>query len=104
MPLDARLRERLEQELSVVDDHGTAGPRLLDDARRLWGRVRRFIAMGLVSIGSEGQESDALELACYAMLLPRRGRGGAPPAGRPARATLRDRAEEAAELLVGTAP
>ncbi len=26
MPLDARLRERLERELGVVDDHGTAGP------------------------------------------------------------------------------
>jgi hypothetical protein len=39
MPLDARLRLRLEQALGVVDDNGTAGPRLLDDAVRLWQRV-----------------------------------------------------------------
>ena len=48
MPLDARLRQRLEQALGVVDDHGTAGPRLLDDAVRLWRRVGRFVEMNLV--------------------------------------------------------
>ena len=99
MSVDAKLREYVEQALGVVDDHGTIGPRLLDDAGRLWRRVERFIDMGLVH---EGLDREALELACYAMQLPsRRGKAGAP--GRASRSTLRDRAEEAAELLVGIA-
>ena len=51
MPLDARLRQRLDAVLAVVDNHGTAGPRLLDDARRLWRRVRQFIDAPLVTDG-----------------------------------------------------
>lgn len=99
MSVDAKLREYVEQALSVVDDHGTAGPRLLDDASRLWRRIERFIEMRLVH---EGLDREALELACYAMQLPsRRSKAGAP--GKPGRSTLRDRAEEAAELLVGIA-
>ena len=100
MPLDARLRERLHKELTVVDDHGTSGPRLLTDADRLWRRVQRFIEMNLVTAGLE---LDALELACYAIQLPLR-RTKVTPARKTARTTLRDRAEEAAELLVGLAP
>jgi hypothetical protein len=99
MSVDAKLREYVEQALSVVDDQGTVGPRLLDDAGRLWRRIERFIAMGLVH---EGVDREALELACYAMQLPSR-RGKAVTPGRPTRSTLRDRAEEAAELLVGLA-
>lgn len=99
MSVDAKLREYVEQALSVVDEQGTVGPRLLDDASRLWRRIERFIDMRLVH---EGLDREALELACYAMQLPgRRGKAGA--AGRPSRSTLRDRAEEAAELLVGIA-
>lgn len=99
MSVDAKLREYVEQALSVVDEQGTVGPRLLDDAGRLWRRIERFIEMRLVH---EGLDREALELACYAMQLPsRRGKAGAP--GKPGRSTLRDRAEEAAELLVGIA-
>jgi hypothetical protein len=99
MSVDAKLREYVEQALSVVDDQGTVGPRLLDDASRLWRRIERFIDMRLVH---EGLDREALELACYAMQLPaRRGKAGAP--GKHGRSTLRDRAEEAAELLVGIA-
>ena len=100
MSVDAKLREYVEQALNVVDDQGTVGPRLLDDAARLWRRIERFIEMRLVH---ESLDREALELACYAMQLPgrRRGKAGAP--GRPSRSTLRDRAEEAAELLVGVA-
>lgn len=99
MSVDAKLREYVEQALSVVDEQGTAGPRLLDDASRLWRRIERFIEMRLVH---EGLDREALELACYAMQLPsRRSKAGAP--GKPGRSTLRDRAEEAAELLVGIA-
>lgn len=96
MPLDDRTRERLERALRSVDEHGTLGPRLLDDARRLWRRVERFLGMGLVV---EVLDADALELACYALQLPQR-RVRLAPTGRLARTTLRDRAEEAAEQLV----
>ncbi|MDB5303718.1 MAG: hypothetical protein JWM97_1267 [Phycisphaerales bacterium] len=99
MPLDGKLIKRLNKSLGVVDDHGTAGPRLLDDSRRLWDRVRRFIAMKLVD--AEGLDLEALELACYALQLPQR----RPKAltGKPGRSTLRERAEEAAELLISIA-
>ena len=105
MSVDAKMREYVEQALGVVDDQGTHGPRLLDDAGRLWRRVQQFIAMGLVH---EGLDDEALELACYAMQLPtRKGKPPGKPKGKAAksamRSTLRDRAEEAAELLVGIA-
>ena len=100
MGLDRKLQERLEQALAVVDEHGTTGPRLVDDAVRLWRRAQRFIALNLVA---EGVDVDALELACYAVQLPMR-RGRVLPKGRAPRATLRERAEEAAELLLNVAP
>ena len=100
MALDAKLRQRLEEALGVVDDHGTAGPRLLDDADRLWGRVGRFIAMNLVP--AEGLDLDGLELACYALQLPQR-RTRTLPTGKQQRGTVRKAAEEAAELLLGVA-
>jgi hypothetical protein len=83
-----------------VDEHGTAGPRLVDDAVRLWRRIERFIAMGTVS---EGVDLDALRVATYALQLPLR-RTRLLASGKPARGTLRERAEEAAELLIGVAP
>jgi hypothetical protein len=96
MALDPSLRECLEQVLNVVDDHGTTGPRLVDDAVRLWRRIGRFLAMRLVT---EGLDAEALELACYAIQLPLR-RSHAQPGGRAGRITLRERAEESAELLL----
>ena len=96
MALDTAVRERLEQALRVVDEHGTNGPRLVDDARRLWRRVWRLLSMNLLA---SPPDADALELACWSIYLPQR-RGRFTPAGRPARATHRDRAEEAAEQLV----
>jgi hypothetical protein len=100
MPLDAKLRQRLEQALGVVDDHGTAGPRLVDDASRLWRRVDRFLSMGLVP--RDGLDLEALELACLSLQLPTR-RTRTLPTGRTQRTTLRERAEDAAELLLGIA-
>ena len=100
MPLDARLRQRLEEALGVVDDHGTAGPRLLEDAVRLWRRVEKLVAMNLVP--AEGLDRDALEAACYALQLPLR-RTRTLPTGKAQRTTLRERAEESAELLLGVA-
>src|SRR4051794_12920345 len=99
MVLDANLRTRLTEALRSVDDRGTTGPRLRDDAVRLWRRVQKLVAMGLVQVGDAG-EREALELACYALQLPlRRGRAGA-RRGRSAMPMLRDRCEEAADMLV----
>jgi len=96
MSLEPTLLKRLEKVLSTLDDHGTLGPRLSGDAARLWKRVGKFIAMNLISPGVDG---DALELACYALQLPTR-QGKGVIAGRLGRTNLRDRCENAAELLV----
>ncbi len=100
MPLQENLRLTLERTLSTVDDQGTVGPRLLDDARRLWARLRALVEMNLIT---NPPDLDGLELASYAVQLPQR-RGRPTAAGRPVRATLRDRAEEAAEMLLSIAP
>ena len=98
MSLDANVRQRLNQALAVVDEHGTAGPRLVDDATRLYARIGHFAAMKLVA---EGIDMDALELACFALQLQAR-RVKSLPTGRPGRTSLKERAEESAELLLGT--
>ena len=96
MPLDAKLRQRLERVLARVDDHDTRGTRLLDDARRLWTRVRTLLGMNLLP----GEiETDPLELACYALQFPAR-QVRTLPTGKFGRTNLRDRAEQAAEMLV----
>lgn len=97
MSLDTKLVQRLEKALSIVDDHGTVGPRLREDAMRLWKRVSRFQQLGLLT---HIVDVDALELACYALQLPVR-QNKRLATGKPARASLKDRAEEAAEMLVG---
>lgn len=97
MPLDAKLGQRLQQALRTVDEQGTAGPRLLDEARRLWRRVERLAAMKLVGAQID---RDALELSTLALQLPLR-RSRKLTTGKAVRATLRDRAEESAELIVG---
>ncbi|MGD0464981.1 MAG: hypothetical protein ABSB74_21055 [Tepidisphaeraceae bacterium] len=96
MSLQPVLRKRLEQVLSTVDDHGSLGPRLKGDVARLWGRLNKLISMNLIG---PHVDVDGLELACYALQLPaRQGRGVV--AGRLGRTNLRDRCEQAAELLV----
>src|SRR5580658_453378 len=67
MPLDGKLYKRLERALRVVDDHGTTGSRLIDDAQRLVRRVRRFLGLNLIP---QTSQDDALELGCYAVQLP----------------------------------
>jgi hypothetical protein len=98
MPLDGELKRRLEHALSVVDDHGTRGTRLLDDARRFCARIRMLIARGVVPAETD---SAAMEVACMALQLPIKATKTA--SGKPGRTTLRDRAEQAAEMLVGLA-
>jgi hypothetical protein len=98
MPVDKKLKQTLERALSTLEDAPPAGPRLVDDAARLHNRVRKFVAMGLVP--GANLQSDALELACYAIYLPLRG-SKVLPRGKFGRTNVRDRAEQAAELLVG---
>lgn len=95
MSLQAHVRKHLTKMLEVVDEQGTRGPRLLDDAQRLWHRVQKFIAMGL----AVQPDLQALELACYAVQLPMN-QAKPPTWGKPGRTSLRERAEQAAELMV----
>ncbi|HZK81940.1 MAG TPA: hypothetical protein VFC46_12755 [Humisphaera sp.] len=97
MPLDAKLVHHLQKILTMVDDHGSSSHRLLEDARRLWGRVRRF--MGITPIDPAKLDLEAMELACYALQFPHR-RVRTIPAARPARPTVRERSEEAIEMLI----
>jgi hypothetical protein len=95
--MNSQLYNAVQRALSAVDEHGTRGPRLLDDAGRLWSRAQRFLDMNLIS---QVEQPDALELACYALQLPFKATKS-PPVGKLGRTNLRERAEQAAELLVG---
>jgi hypothetical protein len=103
MPLDPTLLRRMEEALTLpYGGREPPGPRLLDDARRLRARITRLMALNLVHPPPQGVEADALELACFALHLPARG-GGTRDPDRPAatgRTSLRDRCEDAAELLI----
>lgn len=100
MALEGEMKLRLERALSVVDDHGTRGTRLLDDARRLCGRIRTFIKKSLIPPETD---SAPLELACIALQLPLKATKTAPLGGKLGRTNLRERTEQAAEMLVGIA-
>jgi hypothetical protein len=95
MSLEAKVRKHLAEALEAVDEQGTRGPRLVDDAVRLWRRIQRFIAMDLAA----EPDVTALELACYAVQLPMR-QAKPPTSAKLGRTNLRERAEQAAELLV----
>jgi hypothetical protein len=97
MSLDPQIKRRMEKALVVVDDHGTRGTRLLDDADRFCTRLKKYIEMGIVA-----QETDSLplELSCYALQLPLKS-SMVMAAGKTGRTNLRERAEAAAEMLVG---
>jgi hypothetical protein len=101
MALEGNVIQVLERALSTVDDQGTRGPRLLDDARRLWARVQSLLALNLLP---EGADRDALELACYALQLPQKQSSGGKSNGKNAspRHNPRDRAEHAADMLAAT--
>ena len=94
--LDAKTKQLLERILTAVDDGDPRGPRLMDDAERLRGRIRQFTQMKLLP---GAIDESPLELACFALQLPLR-QLKLPPAGRSGRPNLRDRAEQAAEMLI----
>jgi hypothetical protein len=95
MSLEAKVRRQLAAALESVDEQGTRGPRLVDDALRLWQRVGKFVSMHLVADPDE----EALEMASYALQLPMR-QSKLPSSGKLGRTNLRERAEQSAELLV----
>jgi hypothetical protein len=111
MPLDTLLIDRLLKLLGEIDDrasgervgasskgsksHGTTSP-LAFDAQRLWQRVNSFISMNLAGPQADGA---ALHLACFALQLPARPSKGAAQS-KPGRTNLRERFEQAAELMV----
>ena len=94
--LDPKLHPQLQKLLSVQDDSGGKGQRLVEDARRLWSRLLKFQELGLV--GTE-LDREGLELACYGIQLPLRF-GRSTPTRRAGQLTLRERCEQAAELLI----
>jgi hypothetical protein len=95
MSLDAKLRARLERALRAANDRNLPGRRLWGDSTRLLKRLTRFGELGLFPPEAD---VDAMELACYAIQLPQK----SDALTRPSRTSLRDRCEQAAELLVTT--
>ena len=69
MVIDANLRSRLTEALRTVDDRGTAGPRLHDDAARLWSRAQKLAMIALVSLGEAG-EREAIAAEKLAVVQP----------------------------------
>src|SRR5688572_29867756 len=94
--LDKALQQHIAKVLAV-DDSDVKGTRLGDDAQRLWRRVERLMSMHLIA---PDIDRTPLELACYALQLPMRQTKGTSSAGRLGQTILKDRAEQAAELLI----
>lgn len=96
MSLSGPVLRRVQHELETVDEHGTRGSRLLDDARRLIGRIRHLLDSRIVNAA----DTDSLELAAHAIQLPLR--DSAAVSRKLAVLPLRERCEQASELLVST--
>src|SRR5687767_7446450 len=94
--MDPKMRQRMQRLLETAGETSQPAPRLSGDAARLWARVQRFSAMKLASITDE---TEAVELACYALQLPMRQRKLL-PTGKLGRTSLKERAEQSTELLV----
>ncbi|MEZ0267808.1 MAG: hypothetical protein ACAI43_24035 [Phycisphaerae bacterium] len=95
MPVPAELTTRLERALSGADDAAARVSRLLEDARRLCGRVRHLVSAGLIPADVDAAP---MEVCCFALQLPLKPSRAA--SGKPGRATLKERTEQAAEMLV----
>jgi hypothetical protein len=97
--LEAKLEHHMHRLLTVVEAGGAKGVRLVTEGKRLCKRVNRFAKMGLV----EGRmDEDGLELACFALQLPSKN-AKLLPAGKMGQVSLKDRGEQAAELLISLA-
>lgn len=95
----AQWQQKLQRALQEPDSLGVRPKRLLDDAQRLWARVRRLLAMDLAPPDAD---RPAMELACLAIQLPMR-ETRVQATGRTERTNFRDRAQFASELLLGLA-
>ncbi len=93
MSLEIELQKRAARMLRSLDECATEGPRLLDDAARLWRRLQKMQA-----IVPTNSDPAALELACYALQLPFCG-DKAVRNKSPLRTRLRDRSVLAIQLL-----
>jgi len=98
MPLEPKLLEHLHKSLTVADELGGGGDRFIEEARRMWKRVQKVIALA-IGPGSR-LDIDALELACFALQFPPRQSRSAARGGR---TTARERAEDAIEMLIRVA-
>jgi hypothetical protein len=99
MSLDAKIRHTLEDALETIDAAGVKSGRLQEDAWRLWARVQALSGRGVIELAPGTANEVALELACFALQLPL-GKSRAPAPRRTGRLTLKERCEEAAELLI----
>jgi hypothetical protein len=94
MQANGELKQLLERSLCTQDSRDPAQSRFVREARRFCARVT-----ALVERGKAPRETDLEnhEIACLPLQLPHR-RQGQP--GKITRSSLRDRAEQAAEMLV----
>jgi hypothetical protein len=93
MSLESNLQKRVARILRSLDECAAEGPRLMDDATRLWRRLLKMQA-----IVPANTDPAALELACYALQLPFCGDKAAKNKS-PLRTRLRDRSVLAIQLL-----
>jgi hypothetical protein len=97
--LKAELEHHMHRLLTVVEAGGARGVRLIVEGKRLCKRVCQFVNMKLTE---NSLDEDALELACFALQLPSRNSKLLTP-GKMGQVSLKDRCEQAAELLISTA-
>ena len=97
--LEQKLEHHMYRLLTVVEAGGARGVRLIEEGKRLCKRVRQFVHMKLAE---NSLDEDALELACFALQLPSKNIKLLTP-GKMGQVSLKDRCEQAAELLISTA-
>ncbi len=97
--MEAELEHHMHRLLTVVEAGGVKGLRLVEEGKRLCKRVCLFVKMNLTE---NSLDKDALELACFALQLPARNVKLLIP-GKMGQVSLKDRCEQAAELLISMA-
>ena len=98
--LDQKLEHHMYRLLTVVEAGGARGVRLIEEGKRLCKRVQQFVNLKLAE--NHVDDDDALELACFALQLPSKNIKLLTP-GKMGQVSLKDRCEQAAELLISTA-
>ena len=97
--MDQKLEHHMHRLLTVVEAGGARGLRLIEEGKRLCKRVCQFVHMKLAE---NSLDENALELACFALQLPSRNVKLLTP-GKMGQVSLKDRCEQAAELLISAA-